>query len=162
MLAGAHRLRAILFTAYTDDIHTGRKRHSIWTQAQMCKRAPFLQEYRSELCKLGCLQHVEHLCPQCLWTCGLCVAFTSSSILCQGAEPIISKAHTIIKTTNISLLNNHFVAESQSPFAQLLQCFSHTGMTAETGTESGLFLQPQGSTCTEDVFKLTQSVPRTK
>lgn len=81
-----------------------------------CKRALFLQEYRSELCELGCLQHIEHLCPWCLWTCGLCVAFTSTSILCQGAEPIVSKECTIIKTTNISLLNNHFVAESQSPF----------------------------------------------
>lgn len=162
MLAGARRLRAILFTAYADDIHTGRKRHSIWTKAQTRKRVLFLQEYRSELCKLGHLQHVEHLCPWYLWTCGLCVAFTSSSILCQGAEPIISKERTIIKTTNISLLNNHFVAESQSPFAQLLQCFSHIRVTAETGTGSGLFRGPQGSPCTEDVFKLAQSVPRTK
>lgn len=162
MLAGAHRLGAILFTAYTDDVRTGRKRHSIWTRAQTRTSTLVLQEYGSELCKSGRLQHVEHLCPRRLRTCGLCVAFTSRSILCQGAEPTISKQCTIIKTTNISLVNNHFVAESQSPIAQLLQCVFHAGTMAETGTRSGLLLGPQGSPHTEDVFKLAQSVPRTK
>lgn len=56
-----------------------------------------------------------------LWLCQWCVGCAwHSHPAAPCAKELSPSFQTNIRTTNISLLNHHFVAESQSPFAQLL------------------------------------------
>jgi len=56
-----------------------------------------------------------------LWLCQWCVGCAwHSHPAAPRAKELSPSFQRNIKTTNISLLNNHFVPEAQSPFAQLL------------------------------------------